>query len=91
MSKPNGQRAGLNSEPLRCAKDNQTFLRARFGLTEDVLEPYKKTIYKKAVGDPEGLADLMVFYCEQAARFAATLLMMMKDISMRWCACSSKS
>jgi hypothetical protein len=72
-------------------KDNQTFLHARFGLGEDVLEPYKKIIdrwlwpdvlrrqdtsvsqakraisdYKKAVGDPEGLAELMVFYCERA-------------------------
>ena len=107
---------GLIQSLYAAHKDNQTFLHARFGLTEDVLEPYKKTIdrwlwpdvlrnqdasvfrakraisdYKKAVGDPEGLADLMVFYCEQAARFAATLLMMMKDISMRWCACSSKS
>src|SRR5258708_12691162 len=25
--------------------------------------------YKKAVGDPEGVAQLMVFYCEQAAGF----------------------
>jgi hypothetical protein len=75
-------------------KDNQTFLHARFGLGQDVLEPYKKTIdrwlwpdvfrnqdtsvsrakqaisdYKKAVGDPEGLTELMVFYCEQAAGF----------------------
>jgi hypothetical protein len=75
-------------------QDNQTFLHARFGLGEDVLEPYKKTIarwlwpdvfrnqdtsvskakqaisnYKKAVGDPAGLTELMVFYCEQAAGF----------------------
>ena len=75
-------------------KDNQSFLRARFGLGGDVLEPYKETIdrwlwpdvfrnqdtsvskakqaisdYKKAVGDPEGLAELMVFYCERAAGF----------------------
>ena len=75
-------------------KDNQAFLHARFGLGEDVLEPYKKTIdrwlwpdvfrnqdtsvakakqavsdYKKAVGDPAGLTELMVFYCEQAAGF----------------------
>src|SRR5207245_11174888 len=67
---------------------------ARFGLAEDSLEPYKKTIdrwlwpdlfrkqdtsvsqakraisdYKKAVGDSEGLAELMVFYCERAAGF----------------------
>jgi hypothetical protein len=77
-------------------KDNQAFLHARFGLGEDVLEPYKKTIdrwlwpdllrkqdtpvsqakraisdYKKAVGDPEGLAELMVFYCERASGFCS--------------------
>ena len=75
-------------------KDNQAFLHARFGLGQDVLEPYKKAIdrwlwpdvfrnqdtsvskakqaisdYKKAVGDPEGLTELMVFYCERAAGF----------------------
>jgi hypothetical protein len=67
-------------------------LLSRFGLGEDVLETYKKTIdrwlwpepfrnqdtsvskakqaishYKKAVGDPVGLTELMVFYCEQGA------------------------
>jgi hypothetical protein len=77
-------------------KDNQTFLHARFGLGEDVLEPYKRILdrwlwpdvlrrqdtsvsqakraisdYKKAVGDPEGLAELMVFYCERAAGFCS--------------------
>lgn len=75
-------------------KDNQAFLHARFGLGEDVLEPYKKTIdrwlwpdpfrnqdtsvskakqaisqYKKAVGDPAGLTELLVFYCEQATGY----------------------
>ncbi len=30
--------------------------------------------YKKALGDPEGLAELMVFYCERAAGFS-------KDVS----------
>src|SRR5229473_5866938 len=79
-------------------KDNQTFLHSRFGLGEDVLEPYKKIIdrwlwpdvlrnqdtsvsqakraisdYKKAVGDPEGLAELMVFYCERAAGFCSDI------------------
>jgi len=29
--------------------------------------------YKKAVGDPTGLAELMVFYCEQACGFASDL------------------
>jgi len=77
-------------------KDNQTFLHTRFGLLEDVREPYRKAIdrwiwpdvfqrqdtsvskgkqaisdYKKAVGDPEGLAELMVFYCERAAGFCS--------------------
>src|SRR5438105_15086121 len=80
-------------------KDNQAFLHARFGLGENVLEPYKKTIdrwlwpdvfkkqdtsvskakqaisdYQKAVGDPEGLAELMVFYCEQAVGFCSDIL-----------------
>jgi hypothetical protein len=75
-------------------KDNQAFLHARFGLGQDVLEPYRETIdrwlwpdvfrnqdtsiskakraisdYRKAVGDPEGLTELMVFYCERAAGF----------------------
>ena len=81
-------------ETAAAHKDNQAFLHARFGLGEDVLEPYRKTIdrclgpdvfrnqdtsasqakraiadYRKAVGDPAGLAELMVFYCEQAAGF----------------------
>jgi hypothetical protein len=29
--------------------------------------------YKKAVGDPAGMAELMVFYCEQASGFASDL------------------
>jgi hypothetical protein len=29
--------------------------------------------YKKAVGDPEGVAELMVFYCEQATGFCADI------------------
>jgi hypothetical protein len=79
-------------------KDNRLFLHARFGLRNDVLEPYKETIdrwlwpdvfrnqdtsvakakqavsdYRKAVGDPEGLAELMVFYCERAAGFCSDI------------------
>src|SRR6201987_5286927 len=89
---------GLIQSPYAAHKENQTFLHARFGLTEDVLQPYKKTIdrwlwpdvfrrqdtsvsqakraisdYKKAVGDPEGLAELMVFYCERAAGFSSDI------------------
>jgi hypothetical protein len=73
---------------------NRDFLHARFGLGEDPLQPYKKTInrclwpnallgqqtsvsraigaiskYQKALGDPWGLAELLVFYCERAAGF----------------------
>jgi hypothetical protein len=79
-------------------EDNRAFLHARFGLGEDVLEPYKKTIdrwlwpdpfrnqdtsvskakqaishYKRAVGDAAGVAELMVFYCEQAAGYCSAI------------------
>ena len=89
---------GLIQSLYAAHKDNQMFLHTRFGLGDDVLEPYKKTIdrwlwpdvlrnqntsvsqakraiseYKKAVGDPEGLAELMVFYCEQAAGFCSDI------------------
>ena len=89
---------GLIQSLYSAHKDNQTFLHSRFGLGEDVLEPYKKIIdrwlwpdvlrnqdtsvsqakraisdYKKAVGDPEGLAELMVFYCEQASGFCSDI------------------
>jgi hypothetical protein len=95
--------------------DNQTFLHSRFGLGEDVLEPYKKIIdrwlwpdvfrkqdtsvsqakraisdYKKAVGDPEGLAELMVFYCEQAAGFCSDIANDDEGYFNNWCACSSR-
>jgi hypothetical protein len=73
---------------------NRAFLHARFGLGQDPLQPYKKTVdrwlwpdvsrgqeasvsrakraitgYRKAIGEPEGLAELMVYYCERAAGF----------------------
>ena len=73
---------------------NRDYLHARFGLGEDPLRPYKKTMdrclwpnvfrgqqpsvsgaigaiskYKKALGDPLGLAELLVFYCERAVGF----------------------
>lgn len=85
---------GLVQDLYLAHKDNQAFLHARFGLGEDALEPYKKTIdrwlwpdvlrrqdtsvsrakraiadYKKALGDAEGVSELMVFYCERAAGF----------------------
>src|ERR1700747_1654719 len=41
--------------------------------------------YKKAVGDPAGLTELMVFYCEQATGYCQKR----KDFSMLWYACSS--
>ena len=106
---------GLIQDLYAAHKDNQTFLHTRFGLGEDVLEPYKETMdrwlwpdalrnqdtsvvkakqaisnYKKAVGDPAGLAELMVFYCEQASGFAATSGIKMKATSMHWCACSNR-
>jgi len=89
---------GLVQDLYAAHKDNQTFLHARFGLGEAILEPYKQTIdrwlwpdvfrkqdtsvakakqaisnYKKAVGEPAGLAELMVFYCERAAGFCSDI------------------
>lgn len=86
---------GLVHDLYAASQDNQVFLHARFGLGEDVLQPYKATInrwlwpdmfrrqnasvaeakkaiasYKKAIGQPEGLAELMVFYCERASGFS---------------------
>lgn len=85
---------GLLHDLYAASKDNQAFLHARFGLGEDVLAPYKKSIgrwlwpdvlrnqdvsvskakqaisdYKKAVGEPAGISELTVYYCEQAAGF----------------------
>jgi hypothetical protein len=85
---------GLIQDLYAFQKDNQTFLHTRFGLSGDVLKPYKQTLlrwlspdvfrnqntsvtkakqaisdYRKAIGDPAGLAELMVFYCENAAGF----------------------
>lgn len=90
-------RAGLLrlvQDLYEASKDNQAFLRARFGIADDVLKPYKSIIgkclwpdvfknqirsvskarqgisdYRKAIGRPAGLAELQVFYCEQAAGF----------------------
>ena len=77
-------------------KDNQTFLHARFALTQNALEAYKKRIshalypdigrrdvdpsvttarkaisdYTKAVGNPLGILELRVFWCETAVEFS---------------------
>ena len=85
---------GLIQDLYAFQKENRTFLHTRFGLSADVLKPYKQTLerwlspdvfrnqntsvtkakqaisdYRKAVGEPAGLAELMVFYCENAAGF----------------------
>ena len=85
---------GLVQDLYAASKDNQAFLHARFGLGDDVLQPYKATIdrwlwpdvfrnqdtsvakakkavadYKKAAGQPEDLAELMVYFCERAVGF----------------------
>ena len=91
-------RAGLLAlvhDLYAASKDNQAFLHARFGLGDDVLDPYKASIdrwlwpdvygnqdtsvakAKKAIADckkagarPDGLVELMVFYCERASGFS---------------------
>jgi hypothetical protein len=44
-----------------------------FGKQDTSVSQARRAIsdYKKAVGDPEGLAELMVFYCERAAGFCS--------------------
>lgn len=86
--------SGVLQDLYAADEGNRAFLHARFGLGEDPLQAYKKTIdrclspnvfrgqqtsvsratgaitkYKKALGDPLGLAELLVFYCERAAGF----------------------
>ena len=86
---------GLIHDLYAADKDNQIFLHTRFGLGEDSLAPYQKTLdrwlapdvlrnqdvsvtkakqaisnYRKAIGEPAGLAELMVFFCESAAGFS---------------------
>jgi hypothetical protein len=89
---------GLIQALYAADKDNQLFLHTRFGLSEDVLKPYKQTLdrwlwpdvlrnqvpsvanakkaisgYRMAVGDPAGLAELTVFYCEKAIGFCESV------------------
>jgi hypothetical protein len=86
---------GLIQDLYAADRNNQVFLYSRFGLSEDVLKPYKEALdrwlwpdvlrnqdvsvtkakqaissYRKAVGEPRGLVELMVHYCEAAAGFS---------------------
>lgn len=92
-------RAGLIqlvSDLYSYSKDNQTFMHARFALSPNALEEYKKRIssalypdigrrdvdpsvatarkaiseYTKAVGDPLGILELRLFWCETAVEFS---------------------
>lgn len=80
----------LVADLYRFSKENRAFFHARFGVGDDPLEPYKKTIagcmypdvytnkpiqiskakkavssYSKALGDPLGEIELMVFFVER--------------------------
>ena len=46
--------------------------------------------YRNAVGQLAGLAELMVFHCEQAAGFSQDVGWRMKATSTRWCGCSER-
>jgi hypothetical protein len=84
----------LVADLYRFSKENQAFCHARFGVGDDPLAPYKKTIdecmypdvyknepiqiskakkaissYSKAVGDPIGETELMVFFVECGNNF----------------------
>ena len=84
----------LVADLYRVSKENQAFLHARFGVGDDPLAPYKKTIdecmypdiysnrpiqiskakrtinsYSKAIGDPLGETELMIFFVECGNNF----------------------
>jgi hypothetical protein len=105
---------GLVQNLYTAQADTRTFLDARFGLTEDVLLPYKRTIeqwldpdvfgredisvskatkaisdYQKAIDQPEGLTELMVFYCEVATDYCDESGCKMRDFGPS-CGCLSK-
>ncbi len=46
--------------------------------------------YRKAVGEPSGLAELMVFYCERAAGFSSDIGNQDEASSTHWSVCSSR-
>jgi hypothetical protein len=106
---------GLIHDLYAAHKDNQTFLHTRFGLGEDVLEPYKETLdrwlwpdalrnqntsvanakkaissYRKAVGEPAGLADLMTFFANVLLASPTISATRMKATFMLWSVCSSR-
>jgi len=86
----------LVSDLYALSKDNQAFMHARFALTANALDDYKKRInlalapdisrrnanpsvstakkaiseYTKAVGDPLGILELKLFWCEMAVGFS---------------------
>ena len=89
---------GLIQDLYTADRNNQVFLHSRFGLSGDVLKPYKESLdrwlwpdvlrnqdvsvtkakqaissYRKAVGEPAGLAELMVHYCEAASGFSTDI------------------
>ena len=53
----------------------------------------KKAIadYRKAVGRPEGMAELCIFYCEDWGGWLTTAALKTKRTIRRSCACSSKA
>lgn len=102
----------LAQDLYAASKDSQAFVHARFGLGDDVLQPYKATIdrwlwldmvknqgtsvakakkpiadYKKAIGQPEGLAELMGFFCERAVGFSSDIGLQDGATSTPWCGC----
>ena len=68
-------RFGLGEDPLEPYKEtlDRWLWPDPFSRQDTSVLKAKQAIsdYKKAVGEPAGLAELMVFYCEQAAGFAS--------------------
>lgn len=70
-------RFGLGEDPLRPYKETMDHWLWPDAFSRQAPSPLKAkqaiSNYKKAVGDPAGLAELMLFYCEQASGFASNL------------------
>jgi hypothetical protein len=86
-------RFGLGQDPLQPYKKiiDRWLWPDAFRGEETSVSRAKRAIsdYRKASGDPERLAELMVYYCERLD-FVETWTIRMPRTVMRWCVCLSK-
>ena len=85
-------RLGVGGDPLTPFKEViSRWIYPSLMMGQDVsVATAKKAIvdYCKAIGQPEGLAELSIFYCEQAARLINDCIFEDEATPRRWYACS---